>query len=130
MPNKWSYPPASVIPEVERAFPGAYTVIWDAIQAASRFPGAELTSWYRTPEANAALTGGARYSQHQLALAFDVYAANLGELAAHLRAAVPRARVSIAPPGQPPHVHVQALAGERVRAAGALFRRLYPGVFR
>ena len=122
MPNRWAYPPAHIITQVSRYQPGAYDRVWRALQAAAQYPGAELTSWYRDPARNARV-GGALTSQHQLGLALDLYAANLGELAAHMRAAVPEGRVILEE--RPPHVHFQALPSLSAAARG--LAALLPG---
>lgn len=127
--NKWSYPPSTILARVNQAYPGAYQRLWDAVNAASQFPGAELTGWYRDPARNRMTAGAARYSQHLLGLALDLYAPNLEELAAHLRRMVPGVRVVVErpTPGRPirPHVHVQAVPAIPPAARG-IFSVLYP----
>ena len=107
MPNNWAYPPSALVSRTAAELgPQPYARVWKALEAASQFPGAELTSWYRDPLRNQR-AGGTLLSQHQLGLALDLYAANLNELAAHLRQAVPGGRVVVE--ARPPHVHFQAL---------------------
>jgi len=128
MPNKWSYPPANILNRVEGAFPGNYRELWEALQAASQFPGAELTSWYRDPARNRG-AGGAARSSHLLGLALDLYAPNLDELAQHLREKLKNYTVSVQVEQRPPHVHVQALSAREAQSPKflELLRTFYPG---
>lgn len=102
-------PPQTIVSAFSIWIPGIWSVFVRAANA-SLGPGDVVTSWWRSPQANADV-GGHAESQHLVGLAFDVASPSPALLAAAL------GRAGFTTVEAPGHVHAQAfLAGTLGRA--------------
>jgi len=99
-------------------FPFILNFYWRAISVLWRFPGAGVTSWFRTAEKNR-IEGGSPESQHLFGLAWDIVTPPQ-----FTEAALAQARAAgLIAVREKRHVHVQMFPAGALARAGVTFPR-------